>query len=189
MLTTSARVGEELQAIFPHTGASGACLVLVQRQALLGLARDSRNREAPAEPERAVARARVVGEDELRAKAGPPGRCVDRDAHGRGARHRVRAELLAKASNRSAALGQADLWGRNAEILRCGRKAVRGGRYPCVGRMLERRARSRGDDQASMSLAHGCLLEPDPHVHIWLQARPPRSRTAADLPPAGASRR
>ena len=60
------------------TSDSSASSIL--RQAFVGLARDRGEREAPAEAERPVAGAGVVGERELRAEAGAAGAGGDRHA-------------------------------------------------------------------------------------------------------------
>ena len=72
--------------------------------------------ERPAEAERAVAGAGVVGQRELRAEAGAAGARGDRHRHRAGAGDRVGGELLADAADGAAAFGES--YGR------CGRRAI-----------------------------------------------------------------
>lgn len=84
----------------------GFAVILVERQPLVGLAGDGGGGEVPAEAERAVAGAGVIGERQLRSEAGAP------RAGGDGHRERARAgdrvgpEFLADAADGAATLGQ-----------------------------------------------------------------------------------
>ena len=69
--------------------------VTVEREPFVGLAGDRWQAQAPAEPERSVAGAGVVGELEAGCKAGPSGAHGERDRHGGGAGGRADRELLA----------------------------------------------------------------------------------------------
>ena len=83
-----------------------ACFLLgmldYRRQALIGLPRDGRERQAPAEAEGTVAGTGVVGERELRAESGSAGADGDGHRHGAG----VGGELFADPADRAAALGE-----------------------------------------------------------------------------------
>ena len=80
----------------------------VPRQPLVGLAPDLGQAEAPAETERPISRARVIGERKRWGEAGTPG--AERYAHRRcaGPGRRVDRELLVKASDGSAPLRDRD---------------------------------------------------------------------------------
>ncbi len=82
--------------------------VVVPRHSLVRLARDRRQREPPAEAERAIAAAGVVGEAKLRSEAGTPRARGDRDAQRGGPSGRVGGELLANPANRATALRQGE---------------------------------------------------------------------------------
>lgn len=75
----------------------------VLRQPLVGLARDRRQRQAPAQTKGAVAGTGIVGERKLRAEAGATGAGRDRHRHGTGAGDRVGGELLAHTPDGAAA--------------------------------------------------------------------------------------
>jgi hypothetical protein len=82
--------------------------VEVSWQPLVSLARDRRQTQAPAETERAVARAGIVREGELRPETAAAGRRGDRHAQRAGAGHGIGSEFLADAPNGPAALRQLD---------------------------------------------------------------------------------
>ena len=114
----AARVGHELAVLVEDErgdeilGAGedehvGLLVVGVAGEALVGLARDRRQREPPAEAERPVAVAGVVGQRQLRAEVAAAAAGLDRDLQRGGAGHRVGGELLSDAADRTAALRQA----------------------------------------------------------------------------------
>ena len=82
-------------------GAAG-----VLRNALVGLARDRRQAEAPSEAERTVAGGGVVSQRQCRSEAGTARTDSDRDRHRAAASHRVSGELLADAADRATTLRQ-----------------------------------------------------------------------------------
>src|SRR5439155_18624522 len=75
-------------------------------------------REVPAESERSVASAGVVGKRELRPKAGAARRCGDWHGHRTSAGHGVGGEFLADAADSAAAFGQRDCWRSSSRALR-----------------------------------------------------------------------
>jgi hypothetical protein len=80
--------------------------VYVAWQALVGLARDGRCSELKADPEAAVASARIVAETQAEIEACTPGGCGDGNAEAAGAGGRVGVELLTHTGDGAATLGQ-----------------------------------------------------------------------------------
>src|SRR5262245_7258162 len=80
--------------------------IQVWREPLVGLASDRRKRKAPAETERTVARARVVGQLELWAEPSTSRAGGDRNRHRASSGDGVGSELLPDAANGPAAFGQ-----------------------------------------------------------------------------------
>lgn len=98
--------GHQILGAGEHEHVGGA-LVVVERQSPIGLPGDRREPDAPAQPERAVARTRVVRQRErrLKARASGAGGQGDGEAAGSGG---ARDELLADPSDRAAAFGGRD---------------------------------------------------------------------------------
>jgi hypothetical protein len=84
----------------------GVTRVVVAGQTLVGLAGNLRNGHVEAVPERAIARAGVVGERKVGLKTGAPATHGHRNPDLRGARYGVGGKLLPDAADGAAALGK-----------------------------------------------------------------------------------
>ena len=103
--------------------------VFVTRQALVGAAGDRRQREGPAQAERAIAGAGVVGQRERRSEPGAARAGGNRQRQGAGAAHRIGGELFTDAADRASPLGQSN---------RCTQSPIGDGRRGCRAAVLLR---------------------------------------------------
>ena len=93
-----------LTSVYCHKNV-GFFGILVFGKALVGFASDGWQRKIPAEAERTVSCAGVIGECELRAEARTSRGGGDGNAHGHGASHRIGRELFTHPANGAAAFG------------------------------------------------------------------------------------